>query len=85
MPLAPIGWPSAVAPPWTLIFSWGMPRSFIANMATQANASLTSHRSTSPAFQPAFSSTFSIAPIGAMVNSAGSCAWAAVATIRATG
>ena len=85
VPLAPIGWPSAVAPPWTLILSCGMPRSFIANMATQAKASLTSHRSTSSTFQPAFLSTFSIAPIGATVNCAGSCAWAAVATIRATG
>ena len=28
-PLAPIGWPSAVAPPLTLIFSCGMPRSRI--------------------------------------------------------
>ena len=47
-PLAPIGWPRAVAPPWTLILSWGMPRSCIAIMATQAKASLTSNRSTSP-------------------------------------
>ena len=41
-PLAPIGWPSAVAPPFTLIFSCGIPRSRIAIIATQANASLTS-------------------------------------------
>jgi len=53
-PLAPIGWPSAVAPPWTLIFSCGMPRSRMANMATQAKASLTSNRSTSSTVQPAF-------------------------------
>jgi SH3-like domain-containing protein len=53
-PLAPIGWPSAVAPPWTLILSCGMPRSRIANMATQAKASLTSNRSTSSTLQPAF-------------------------------
>src|SRR5205085_9250980 len=44
VPLAPIGWPRAVAPPWTLILSCGMPMSRIANIATQANASLTSHR-----------------------------------------
>src|SRR5262245_2525647 len=84
-PLAPIGWPSAVAPPWTLIFSCGMPRSRIANIATPAKASLTAHRSTSSTVQPAFFSTFSMAPAGAMVNSDGSRAWAAEATIRATG
>src|SRR4051812_37203162 len=35
-PLAPIGWPRAVAPPWTLSFSRGMPRSRMAIIATQA-------------------------------------------------
>ena len=84
-PLAPIGWPSAVAPPWTLILSCGMPRSRMAIMATQAKASLTSNRSTSSTLQPAFSSALSIAPTGAVVNLAGSCAWAAWATMRATG
>ncbi len=85
VPLAPIGWPSAVPPPLILIRSCGMPMSRIANMATQAKASLISHSSTSPASQPAFWSTFSIAPIGATVNLAGSCACAAMATIRAIG
>ena len=84
-PLAPMGWPNAVPPPLTLILSCGMPRSRIANIATQAKASLTSNRSTSSTLHPARSSTFWIAGIGAVVKSAGACAWAAVATIRATG
>src|SRR3546814_931194 len=79
-PLAPIGWPMAVAPPWMLTLSCGMPRSFIANMVTQAKASLISNRSTSAIFQPVFSSRRSIAPMGAVVNWAGSRAWAVWAT-----
>ena len=51
-PDAPIGWPSAQAPPLTLIFSCGMPSSRIGAMATTANASLISNRSTSSTFQP---------------------------------
>ena len=39
--------------------------------ATTANASLISHRSTSPIAQPVFASSFSIAPTGAVVNCAG--------------
>ena len=54
-------------------------------MATQANASLTSNRSTSATLQPALSSTFWIAGTGAEVNFSGSCACAACATTRAIG
>src|SRR6266581_1533095 len=43
-PDAPIGWPSAQAPPWTLTFSCGSPCSFIAAMVTTAKASLISDR-----------------------------------------
>ena len=46
-PDAPIGWPSAHAPPCTLTFSCGSRRSFIAAIVTAANASLISYRSTS--------------------------------------
>ncbi len=46
-PEAPIGWPSAHAPPCTLTFSCGSLNSFIAAIVTAANASLISHRSTS--------------------------------------
>src|SRR4051812_18156049 len=84
-PLAPIGWPNAVAPPWTLSLSRGMPRSRIAIIATQAKASLTSQRSTSSTDQPAFSSALRTAGTGAVVNRLGAWAWAAWATIRATG
>src|SRR6266852_6618205 len=51
-PEAPIGWPSAHAPPWMLTLSCGRPCSFIAAMVTTAKASLISYRSTLPALQP---------------------------------
>ena len=76
-PEAPIGWPSAQAPPFTLTLSCGSFISCIAAMVTTAKASLISHRSTWSVVQPAFASTFCIAPTGAVVNSAGSCAWVA--------
>src|SRR6266700_954496 len=41
-PDAPIGWPSAQAPPWTLTLSRGRPCSFIAAIVTTAKASLIS-------------------------------------------
>src|SRR5262245_1827806 len=41
-PEAPIGWPSAQAPPWTFTFSCGRPCSRIAAMVTTAKASLIS-------------------------------------------
>jgi len=41
-PLAPIGWPSAHAPPCTLTFSCGSSRSCMAAIVTTANASLIS-------------------------------------------
>src|SRR3546814_12278309 len=85
VPDGPSGGPGAVAPPlmWTL--ACGMPRSCIANIATQANASFTSNRSTSESCQPVFSISLVIAPTGAVVNFAGSCAWAATPTTVATG
>ena len=73
-PLAPIGWPSAQAPPCTLTISCGNLNSCIAAIVTAANASLTSHNPTSLAAQLAFLSTFSIAPTGAVVNHSGACA-----------
>ena len=70
-PLAPIGWPSAHAPPCTLTISCGSLNSVIAASVTAAKASFTSHRSTSFAAQPDFFSTFSMAPTGAVVNQFG--------------
>ena len=84
-PLAPIGWPSAQAPPCTLTISCGSLNSVIAAIVTAAKASLTSHRSTPwrPS-RPCFS-TFSMAPTGAVVNQLGACACTACATMRASG
>ena len=44
-PEAPIGWPSATAPPCTLTFFGSSPSSWLLAMATTANASLISQRS----------------------------------------
>src|SRR5262249_49090792 len=73
-PDAPIGWPSATAPPQTLTRAGSSPSNLLLAIDTTANASLISHRSTSSFFQPARPSTFSIAPAGAVVNHSG--AWA---------
>src|ERR1700678_4818626 len=54
-PEALIGWRSAQAPPLTLTFSYGRPRSRIAAMATTAKASLISKRSMESLLHPVFS------------------------------
>src|SRR6185369_13824768 len=71
-PDAPIGWPSAIAPPLTLIFDVSQPISLLTAHACAANASLISIRSRSEAFQPAFSSAFFDAGTGPMPMIAGS-------------
>ena len=58
-PLAPIGWPSAIAPPLTLTLSSSTPSMRIELSATDANASLISNRSMSSTDRPAFSSAAS--------------------------
>ena len=55
-PDAPIGWPSAIAPPFTFTFSSSMPSMRTELIATEANASLISHRSICSAVRPARSS-----------------------------
>ena len=50
-PEAPIGWPSATAPPLTLTLSSSIPSMRIELSVTDANASLISHRSMSSALQ----------------------------------
>ena len=57
-PDAPIGCPSATAPPLTLTRSSSMPSMRIEFSVTEANASLISQRSMSPGCRPAFSSAF---------------------------
>ena len=84
-PDAPIGWPSAQAPPCTLTFSCGRESSCIAAMVTTAKASLISKRSTSARDQPVLSISFRKAPIGAVGNWLGACAWVAWALIVAKG
>ena len=84
-PVEPIGCPRAQAPPWMLSFSWEMPRSSIGIIATMAKASLISNRSTSSTLQPTFLSSFSVAPIGATVNSLGWRLLVAWPRIRASG
>ncbi len=63
-PEAPIGWPSATAPPLTLTLSSSMPSVRIELSVTDANASLISHRSMSCAFRPAFWSALLAAEAG---------------------
>ena len=53
-PLAPIGCPSATAPPLTLTFSASSPAIFELASATAANASLISYRSISSSRFPCF-------------------------------
>ena len=52
VPDMPIGWPRAMAPPFTLTMSSGTPRSSIEAACTAAKASLISNRSTSPMVEP---------------------------------
>jgi hypothetical protein len=59
--------------------------SAIAAIVTAAKASLTSHRLTLLASQPAFFSALSMAPAGAVANHSGACACTACETMRATG
>ena len=62
-PLAPSGWPRAIAPPFTFTLSSDAPVSACQASTTGANASLTSNRSMSAIDMPAFSSTLAVAGI----------------------
>src|SRR5271170_5962970 len=67
-PVAPIGCPSAQAPPLMFTFRGSRSNSWIAAIGTAANASLISYRSTSLACQFNCASNFCMAPTGANVN-----------------
>ncbi|MNC46154.1 hypothetical protein D3C75_951600 [compost metagenome] len=67
-PEAPIGWPRAQAPPWTLTLAWSRPSSRMATMLTTAKASLISNRSTWSRLQPVRCIRLRIAPMGAVGN-----------------
>ncbi|SHX20023.1 Uncharacterised protein [Mycobacteroides abscessus subsp. abscessus] len=84
-PVAPSGWPIAMAPPLTLSFSSGMLRSFWNFRTTEAKASLSSNRSMSSTVSPARSSTFLVAGVGPVSMMSGSLPEVAVATMRARG
>ena len=84
-PVAPSGWPIAIAPPLTLSFSSGMFRSFWNFSTTEANASFSSNRSMSSTVRPARSSTFLVAGVGPVSMMIGSAPLVAVATMRARG
>ena len=71
-PVIPNGWPRAIAPPWVLSFSSGIPHSLMIGITWAAKASLSSTTSTSSIVIPARSSTFLIAPIGATPMYSGS-------------
>src|SRR6516165_8797652 len=69
-PDAPIGWPSAIAPPLTLTFEVSQPRSLLTAQACAAKASLASIRSRSPTLQPALFNAVREAGIAAGSDSA---------------
>jgi hypothetical protein len=73
-PDAPIGWPSATAPPHTFTFAGSSSSSRLFATDTTENASLISHRSTCRASHFARASACLIAGAGAVVNHSG--AWA---------
>ena len=84
-PVAPSGWPIAIAPPLTLVISWSMPMSRMKRMATAAKASLISHRSMSPTSRPALASALRDAGAGPVSMIVGSAPDTAVETMRARG
>jgi hypothetical protein len=82
-PDAPIGWPSAQAPPLTFSLS-GDAQLLLGDHGHHGEGLVDSHRSTSATSQPAFFSALRMAGTGAVVNRPGSWAWAAWLTTRAT-
>src|SRR5207245_1386507 len=51
-PVAPTGWPSAIAPPFGFTLLMSGSKTFAQDSTTDANASLISIRSNSPTFMP---------------------------------
>ena len=84
-PDAPMGCPSAHAPPLTLTRSAGKRKACIAAKVTTANASLISNRSTFSKPHPQARSSFCNASMGASVKRCGSRACAVVALMLASG
>src|SRR5215471_21310901 len=84
-PDAPIGCPSAIAPPLTLIFDVSQPISLLTAQACAANASLISNTSRSAGFQSAFASALLEAGTGPMPMIFGSTPVVAKDLMRASG
>src|SRR3954469_213146 len=84
-PDAPIGWPSAIAPPLTFSLAGSNPRSLPTAQACAAKASLASMRSRSAIDQPAFLRAARLAGIGPDPMIAGSTPAVAQDTMRASG
>ena len=82
-PVAPSGWPSAIAPPLTLMRAGSMPSLRAVWSGTVAKASLISQRSMSETAIPAFFSALAEAGAGAVSMITGSAPAVAVARTRA--
>ena len=83
-PVAPSGWPSAIAPPSMLTVSGSRPRSWMHARAWLANASFSSTTSRSRAVMPARSSALREAPTGPMPMISGPQPATAIDLIRAS-
>jgi hypothetical protein len=66
VPVAPIGWPSAIAPPFGLTVAMSGWSSFSQASTTEAKASLISTAAMSDIFMPAFCNAWRVAGIGAV-------------------
>ena len=84
-PEAPIGWPSAIAPPFTFTRPMSKPRSRATAQDWAAKASFDSTRSMSSILHPALSSALRLAGIGPAPISAGSMPAVAQETMRPSG
>eukprot|EP00043_Microstomoeca_roanoka_P023604 m.258924 g.258924 ORF g.258924 m.258924 type:complete len:349 (+) comp32889_c0_seq1:304-1350(+) len=84
-PEAPIGWPMAMAPPFTFTMDGSQPISLLTAQACAAKASFASTRSRSSAFQPALSSALREAKIGPTPMIDGSSPAVAYEAMRASG
>jgi hypothetical protein len=84
-PVAPIGWPSAIAPPLALTRSLSAPVSASHASTTDANASLTSNKSMSETARPARARACLVAGIGAVSIQTGSAPRAEIWCTRALG
>src|ERR1700676_3495915 len=84
-PVAPSGWPSAMAPPLTLTLDESSWKACRKRSTTEAKASLISKRSMSDSFIPAVLSTFLVTSTGPVSISAGSEPILAKARTRARG